>query len=66
MLRLSIAICIALSCIGTARADDVNPPTLAIGASAPDFTLKGVDDKDHSLKDFAGSKVLVIVFTVWA
>ncbi|MDB5352014.1 MAG: resA 1 [Planctomycetota bacterium] len=46
-----------------ARAEDINPPTLAIGAKAPDFTLKGVDDKEHSLKDFDGSKYLIIVFT---
>ena len=64
MLRLSAALTAFLClCLGTARADEVNPPTLAIGASAPDFTLKGVDDKDYSLKDFAGSKTLVIVFT---
>jgi len=41
-----------------------NPPTLAAGASAPDFALPGVDGgKTYHLDDFAGSKVLVIVFT---
>ena len=39
------------------------PPTLAIGSKAPDFTLPGVDDRNYSLKDFAASKVLAIVFT---
>jgi len=39
------------------------PPTLEIGAPAPDFTLPGVDGKDHSLKEFAGAKILVILFT---
>lgn len=39
------------------------PPTLVIGASAPDFCLPGVDDRQHCLKDYASSKVLVIVFT---
>jgi len=38
-------------------------PTLAIGAPAPDFCLPGIDDKTHCLKDYAASKVLVIVFT---
>lgn len=38
-------------------------PTLAIGSSAPDFNLKGVDGKMYSLKSFAKSKVLMIVFT---
>jgi peroxiredoxin len=38
-------------------------PTLAIGSPAPDFCLPGIDDKTHCLKDYAPSKVLVIVFT---
>jgi peroxiredoxin len=38
-------------------------PILPIGSSAPDFSLKGVDGKTHTLKDYAASKVLVIVFT---
>jgi len=38
-------------------------PTLAIGAVAPDFNLKGIDDKMHSLSSFKSAKVLVIVFT---
>ena len=37
-------------------------PQLAIGASAPDFCLPGVDAKTHCLKDYAASKVLVIAF----
>ncbi len=40
-----------------------NPPTLAIGASAPDFALPAVDGKTYHLADFTGSKVLAIVFT---
>jgi peroxiredoxin len=39
------------------------PKALEIGAAAPDFNLKGTDDKMYSLKSFAASKVLVIVFT---
>lgn len=38
-------------------------PTLGIGAPAPDFCLPGIDDKTHCLKDYASSKVLVLVFT---
>jgi peroxiredoxin len=38
-------------------------PVLAIGSPAPDFSLPGVDGKTHSLKDYAGNKVLVIIFT---
>jgi thiol-disulfide isomerase/thioredoxin len=37
--------------------------TLPLGAAAPDFRLPGVDGRDHSLKDFAAAKVLVVVFT---
>jgi len=38
-------------------------PALAIGASAPDFALEGVDGKTHNLADFADADVLAIVFT---
>jgi peroxiredoxin len=35
--------------------------TLAPGAKAPDFNLKGVDGKMHSLADYADKKVLVVI-----
>src|SRR6187200_2854310 len=38
-------------------------PTLAIGATAPSFSLPGVDGKVHSLADYAKSPVLAVVFT---
>lgn len=38
-------------------------PTLAIGAPAPDFCLPGIDGQTHCLKDYAASRVLVLVFT---
>ncbi|MFS4469678.1 redoxin domain-containing protein [Maribacter sp. 2210JD10-5] len=37
--------------------------TLKIGQKAPDFKLPGTDGKFHSLNDYNGSEVLVIVFT---
>ena len=40
-----------------------NPKTLEPGSKAPDFSLKGVDDKTYTLADFASSKVLVVVFS---
>lgn len=46
-----------------ALAAEENPPTLATGASAPDFALPGIDGRTHHLADFAASKVLAIVFT---
>jgi peroxiredoxin len=51
-----------LACSVIVRADD-NPPTLAVGAAAPDFNLPAVDGKTYRLQDFASSKVLVLVFT---
>jgi peroxiredoxin len=44
-------------------ARDVHPPPLAIGASAPDFTLPAIDGKTYSLADFKDHKVLVVIFT---
>ncbi len=40
-----------------------NPPTLPLGAAAPDFNLPGVDGRNWTLKDFAEAKALVILFT---
>lgn len=37
-------------------------PILAIGSSAPNFELPGVDGKTHKLSDYASSPVLVVVF----
>jgi peroxiredoxin len=39
------------------------PPMLAIGASAPDFKLPGVDDKTYTLDNFKDANLLVIIFT---
>src|SRR5947207_3498234 len=51
--------CFALSVF----AAEPSYPMLALGASAPDFALPGVDGKAWSLADFKSAKVLVIVFT---
>ena len=40
-----------------------DPTPLEIGANAPDFSLPATDGKTYTLKDFAASKVLVIIFT---
>jgi len=37
--------------------------TLELGQSAPDFSLPGVDGKDHALPDFADAKLLIVAFT---
>jgi thiol-disulfide isomerase/thioredoxin len=46
-----------------AAAEGPAVPTLAIGSSAPDFDLPGVDGRRYTLASFAKAKVLVIVFT---
>ena len=43
------------------RAED--PKTLDIGASAPAFSLPGVDGKIYTLDSFKDGKILVIIFT---
>jgi peroxiredoxin len=37
--------------------------TIDIGKPAPAFGLKGVDGKSHSLSDYVGKNVVVVVFT---
>jgi peroxiredoxin len=41
---------------------DLSHPILPIGSPAPDFSLMGIDDKMHTLKEYSGAKVLAIVF----
>lgn len=43
------------------RGDEVK--TLEIGQQAPDFDLPGVDGNRHQLKEYAGHKVLAVIFT---
>jgi thiol-disulfide isomerase/thioredoxin len=60
MRRFLFVLVLALLPCGCGRSDR---PSLAVGSAAPDFNLPGVDGKSHSLGDFAGSRVLAIVFT---
>jgi len=46
-----------------AQGDDGLTKTLPIGAAAPDFTLPGIDGRNHSLQDYADARFLVIIFT---
>src|SRR5215831_434731 len=63
MTRFYLLVFVLIGVVGKLGAADMQPPTLALGAAAPDFKLPGVDGRTYELKDFAGSKVLVIVFT---
>lgn len=38
-------------------------PTISIGTKAPDFLLKGTDNKMYNLKSFSTAKVLIVYFT---
>jgi len=60
---LILSLMITVFASAPALCDQGTPPTLAIGASAPDFCLPGIDEQTHCLKDYAASKVLVIAFT---
>lgn len=59
-----LAVASAVSLVDVSAAAD--PPgfkSLPIGATAPDFKLPGVDEREYSLKDFASARILVMVFT---
>jgi peroxiredoxin len=61
MIRHLLLALTSASCLSAAEPFEVK--TLEIGATAPDFSLPGVDGKTHALKDFAQAKVLAVVFT---
>ena len=48
--------------IHATAADDVKVIPLAIGAKAPEFSLKGIDDKTHTLADYAKADLFMIAF----
>jgi thiol-disulfide isomerase/thioredoxin len=62
MLRRIAYLALVLA-VGCPASGAEGPETLPIGSSAIDFSLPGVDGKTYTLKDFASSKVLVIIFT---
>ena len=53
---------LALLSVGSVRASE-QPPTLAIGAAMPPFSLPGIDGKTYTDKSFAKADILVMVFT---
>lgn len=65
LLQLSLAGA-ALMLLGMAKpafGDEGLFKTLAIGEPAPDFNLPGIDGRNHSLRDYADAKLLVVIFT---
>jgi peroxiredoxin len=66
MSRIFLALAVAgivLTGSSVVHADPANLKTLAIGASAPDFNLPGVDGKDYTLKSFADARLFLVIFT---
>jgi thiol-disulfide isomerase/thioredoxin len=56
-----LSFCFFITALNVSAAEDPKP--LEIGAAAPDFSLPATDGKTYSLKDFASSRILVIIFT---
>ncbi|OGD19154.1 MAG: redoxin [Candidatus Aminicenantes bacterium RBG_16_63_16] len=52
-----------VAALATAPTDPPDPPTLALGAKAPDFRLPGTDGRTWSLADFDRFQALVVVFS---
>lgn len=60
---LLLSLLLLLGLVGGLTAAEPKYPTLPLGSFAPDFKLPGADGKTWRLKDFAKSKVLVVIFT---
>ncbi len=60
---IALAVITLLLGFTAANADNGLTKTLPIGASAPDFTLPGIDGRNHSLRDYSDAKILMIIFT---
>lgn len=61
LIRIGAAVLLAAAAFAQAPAD-LEHPTLPVGAPAPGFSLPGIDGKVHKLADYAGAKVLAVVF----
>ena len=63
MSRAWLSVLVSLPALARLCAADFQIATLPLGSAAPDFNLPGVDGRSYTLKDFAGAKILVVVFT---
>jgi peroxiredoxin len=60
LMRRCLPVVLTLALVGCRGSE---PPHLAIGAPAPEFSLPGIDGKRHALGEYADSRVLAVVFT---
>ena len=67
MIRLSFGLCLLLTMILVAIAQQPSPPktSLKVGEPAPDFTLPTTTGEKVKLSDFKGKKNVVLAFTFW-
>jgi thiol-disulfide isomerase/thioredoxin len=66
LLLLWLALCFGSAAIAADGLVNGHPPdlrTLAIGDRAPDFNLLGIDGKNHTLVDYTGGKITMVLFT---
>ena len=68
MIRLSFSLCLLLTMIPVAIAQQPSPPktNLKVGEPAPDFTLPSTTGEKVKLSDFKGKKNVVLAFYVLA
>ena len=60
--QIRLALCM-FPLVAAIAAANYEPKTIEQGAVAPDFSLKGTDDKLYTLQDLKGEKATVIIFT---
>jgi peroxiredoxin len=60
LMRRCLPVVLTLALVGCRGSE---PPHLAIGAPAPEFSLPGIDGKRHALGEYADSRVLAVVFS---
>jgi peroxiredoxin Q/BCP len=71
ILCLGVLLAFSVSALAQQSSQQAKPPAapkthLKVGDAAPDFTLRGTDDKTYKLSDFKGQKNVVLAFYVLA
>jgi cytochrome oxidase Cu insertion factor (SCO1/SenC/PrrC family) len=71
ILCLAVVLALSVAVLAQQASPPAKPPAapkthLKIGDAAPDFSLRGTDDKTYKLSDFKGQKNVVLAFYVLA